>query len=146
MKEADPELLKAQSGIAPALALVGDWVGAGQAHGEPITATLKVRSVLSDTQVEVWERVGEGDEAHEDVCFYRFDVASGQIRVLHLMAPALVTEYAVEVVPDGLVWVTPPKSPAVLWTLRGAELVSEVIWPDQRVAEVKLRYRRLANP
>jgi hypothetical protein len=146
MKEADPALLRAQSGIAPAMVLIGDWIGTGQAHGEPITATLKVRSVLSDTQVEVWERVGVGDDAHEDVCFYRFDAGSGQIRVLHLMSPAAVAEYAVEVAADGLVWVTPPKSPAVLWTLQGAELVSEVIWPDQRVAEVKLRYRRLANP
>jgi len=146
VSSADPNLLVARAGIAPAMALIGDWVGVGQAHGEPITATLKVRSVLSDTQVEVWERVGEGPDAHEDVCFYRFDVASGQIRVLHLMAPALVAEYAVEVAPDGLVWVTPPKTPAVLWTMQGVELVSEVIWPDQRVAEVTLRYRRLANP
>lgn len=129
-----------RAGLAPALVLVGDWVGDGHAHGEPVVATLTVRAVLGGTQIEVWERVGE----HEDVCFYRFDAATGQLRVLHLMAPALVAEYPVEASVDGLVWVTPPSTPAVVWSYDplGDALVSEVYWPDQRVAEVRIRYGR----
>ncbi len=141
MSDWDRHLQLARSGLAPAMPLVGDWIGEGRAHGEAVTASLRVRSVLSDTQLELWERVGD----HEDVCFYRFDVGSGQLRVVHLMAGA-VADHAVEASPDGLVWVTPPSVPAVVWSLRvtgaGEELRSEVFWPDQRVAEVEILYRR----
>jgi len=130
----------ARAGLGPAAVLVGDWVGVGHAHGEPVTATLQVRPVLDGTQLQVLEQVGE----HQDISFYRFDVATGQLRVVHLMAPALVAEYAVELTGDGLVWVTAPAAPTVVWTydpLAGS-VTSEVYWPDQRVAEVKLRYTR----
>lgn len=130
----------ARAGLAPAGVLVGDWVGVGHAHGEPVTATLQVRPVLDGTQLQVLEQVG----AHQDISFYRFDVATGQLRVVHLMAPALVAEYAVELTGDGLVWVTAPTAPTVVWTYDplGGAVTSEVYWPDQRVAEVKLRYTR----
>ncbi len=138
----------AQSGLAPALALVGRWEGDGIAHGEAVRGVLTVRAVLDATHIEVWERLeplvaGGSVVAHEDVCFYRYDVASAQIRVLHLMAPAVVTEYAVEASMDGLVWVTPPNAPSVVWNLRGEALESEVYWPDQRVPEVRIAYRRV---
>ena len=130
----------ARAGLGPALALLGQWSGEGHAHGEPVTATLSVRAVLEGTQIEVIERVGE----HSDLCFYRFDAGTGQLRVLHLMAPALVAEYPVDTTPTGLVWVTPPKVPAVVWSYDPLSdvLTSEVYWPDQRLAEVGVRYRR----
>lgn len=144
MSDWEARFAQARAGVAPALALVGDWQGEGHAHGDPIRATLRVRSVLADTQIEVWERVGEGADAHEDVCFYRYDPDRAELRVLHLMAPAEVAEHAVEPTGSGFVWVTPPSAPAVVWTLQGAELVTEVVWPDQRVAEVRIVYRRVA--
>lgn len=134
------QFVVARSGLAPALVLVGGWSGEGIAHGEPVTAALDVRAVLQGTSIEVQERVGD----HEDVCYYRFDASTGQLRVLHLMAPAIVNEYAVEPSLDGLVWVTPPSAPAVVWSYDplGDVLTSEVYWPDQRSPEVRIRYRR----
>jgi hypothetical protein len=133
----EARLALARERLAPALIMTGTWAGDGHAHGEPVTASLRVRPVLGDTVLEVWEQVGE----HEDLSLYRFDPDDGQLKVLHLMAGALA-EHPVELTPDGMVWVTPPDQPSVVWTLLGADLQSEVVWPGQRVAEVLLRYRR----
>lgn len=149
MSDWEQRLALARSGLAPAMAWVGEWRGEGTAHGEPVEATLRVRAVLGDTQIEVWERVaplaGAAGEPHEDVCSYRFDVGTAQVRVVHLMAPALVAEYAVELSLDGVVWVTPPNTPAVVWSQVGETLQSEVYWPDQRVPEVRIVYRRASG-
>lgn len=123
--------------LAPALLLAGDWIGEGQAHGEPVTASLRVRPILGATALEVWERVGD----HEDLSIYRFDPDTGQLEVIHLMEGVLA-QHPVELTPDGLEWITPPGQPGVMWTLRGDTVVSEVVWPRQRVAEVTVRYRR----
>ena len=133
----DGQLALSRARLAPALLLVGEWVGEGHAHGEPVVATMRVRLILGDTVLEVWERVGD----HEDLSLYRYDPADQQRQVLHLMAGALA-EHPVELTPDGLVWVTPPHEPAVVWSIAGADVVSEVVLPGQRVAEVRLRYRR----
>lgn len=134
----ETRLLRTREMLDPVRFLGGDWIGEGQAHGEPITATMAVRSVLGDTMIEVRETVGE----HTDVAYYRFDVDTGQHRVLHLMAGAMVEDHAVELLPDGFVWVTPPTTPAVEWRLDGEGLRCDVVWPGQRVAEVSVRYRR----
>jgi hypothetical protein len=136
--EWEKRVARVKGELAPALALVGDWVGEGHAHGEPIAATLRVRPILDGSVLEVWERVAD----HEDLSLYRFDVETGQLRVLHLMAGAVVAEHPVELTPQGLVWVTPPKEPAVEWSLEGETLRCDVMWPGQRVAEVSVRYRR----
>jgi hypothetical protein len=133
----DAQLALMRARLAPALLLVGEWVGEGHAHGEPVTARLRVRPILGDTVLEVWEKVGE----HEDLSLYRFDPADNQLKVLHLMEGA-TAEHPVELTPDGLVWVTPPQEPAVVWSRVGADVLSEVVWPGQRVAEVQVRYRR----
>ena len=124
--------------LAPAMILAGEWTGVGQAHGDPITATLRVRPILNGTALEVWEKVG-GD--HEDLSIYRFEPDLGQLEVLHLMEGVLA-HHPIELTPDGLVWVTPPGQPAVAWSFRGDHVVSEVVWPRQRVAEVRIVYRR----
>lgn len=131
-------LLLTRAELAPALVLVGDWEGAGQAHGEPITASLRVRPILDGSVIEVWERVGD----HEDLSLYRWDPEHKQLRVLHVMAGALITEHPVEPTPMGIVWITPPSDPAVEWTLEGDTLRCDVVWPGQRIAEVSVRYRR----
>ena len=133
----DLRLALARERLAPAMLLVGEWVGAGHAHGEPVTARLRVRPILDGTALEVWEAVG----AHEDLCIYRFDADNGQLEVTHFL-PGVVSQHPVELTADGLVWVTPPGQPAVVWTMRGAVVVSEVVWPGQRIAEVQLTYRR----
>jgi hypothetical protein len=123
--------------LAPALALTGEWVGQGLAHGEPITARLRVRPILGDTVVEVWEKVG----AHEDLSLYRFEPDTGQLEVLHLMEGRL-EQHPVELTPDGMVWVSLPGQPAVVFSLVGDTVVSEVVWSGQRVPEVRIVYRR----
>lgn len=133
----DLQLANCRAQIAPALILAGDWVGEGHAHGEPVTARLRVRPILDATAVEVWETVGD----HSDLCIYRYDVDSGQLEVVHLMAGAFA-RYPVEASAEGMEWVTGPETPSVVWTLRGDTLTSEVVWPGQRIAEVMIRYRR----
>jgi hypothetical protein len=66
-----------------------------------------------------------------------------QLRVMHLMAGALIADHPVERTMSGLVWVTPPREPAVEWMLEGDTLRCDVIWPDQRIPEVSIRYRRV---
>ncbi len=133
----EERLAACRARLAPALMLAGDWAGEGQAHGEPVTARLRVRPILGDTALEVWERVGD----HEDLCIYRWDPDVAQLEVLHLME-GMLAQHPVELTPEGLVWVTPPGQPGVVWTAQGATVVSEVIWPGQRVAEVRVTYRR----
>ena len=133
----EERLAACRARLAPALALVGDWLGEGQAHGEPVTAALRVRAILDGTALEVWERVAD----HEDLCVYRWDPDTAQLEVVHFYAGALAP-HPVEETPDGLHWVTPPGQPGVVWSVRGANVVSEVIWPGQRVAEVRVTYRR----
>ncbi len=135
----DARVAQARAAVGPAALLAGDWVGEGVAHGEPCGASLRVRVVLDGSMVEAAERVGE----HEDRCFYRWDVDTSQLRVLHLLPGALLEDHAVELVPDGLVWVTGPTQPAVEWTLRGPELQCAVTWPGAREPEVLVRYRRV---
>ena len=133
----DLRLAVCRQRLAPALALAGDWVGEGQAHGDPVTASLRVRPILGGTALEVWERVGD----HEDLCVYRWDADISQLEVVHFMEGSLA-QHPVELTPDGMVWVTAPGQPGVVWSLQGATAVSEVIWPGQRVAEVRIVYRR----
>lgn len=133
----EARLATARERLVPALLLAGEWLGEGHAHGEPVTAKLRVRPILDGTALEVWERVG----AHEDLSVYRFDVDTEQLEVLHLM-PGSINIHPVELTADGLVWITPPSQPSVVWTNRGAVVDCEVVWPGQRIAEVKLTYRR----
>lgn len=137
MSDWENTLAACRDQLAPALFLAGDWVGEGHAHGEPVTATLRVRPILDATAVEVWETVG----GHTDLSIYRFDPDAGHLEVLHLM-PGALARHPVEASAEGLEWVTGPSAPSVLWTLRGDTLTSEVIWPRQRIAEVLVRYRR----
>lgn len=139
----EARLATARDRLAPALLLAGEWVGQGHAHGEPVTARLRVRPILDGTALEVWEQVG----GYEDLCVYRYDADSKQLEVVHLMPGALAV-HPVELTLDGLVWVTPPSQPTVVWTSRGTVggtpvVDSEVLWPGQRIAEVKLTYRRM---
>ncbi|MES2639577.1 MAG: hypothetical protein V4850_08825 [Myxococcota bacterium] len=139
----EARLAAARDRLAPALLLAGEWVGEGHAHGEPVTGRLRVRPILDGTALEVWEQVG----GHEDLCVYRYDADNQQLEVVHLMPGALAI-HPVELTLDGLVWVTPPSQPTVVWTNRGTVggtpvVDSEVVWPGQRIAEVKLTYRRV---
>lgn len=130
-------LARCRQQLAPVAALVGEWEGRGQAHGEPQTGRLRLRLLLDDTVVEVAEQVGE----HEDLCFYRWDDGLRQLRVLHLMAGDSA-EHAVELTAAGLVWVSPPGHPAVEWSFDG-ELRCDVTWPGRKAPEVSMRYRQL---
>ena len=44
--------------------------------------------------------------------------------------------------PATLVWVTPPRAPAVEWSFDGARITSTVTWPGAAAPEVLVRYRR----
>jgi hypothetical protein len=140
-EEWDAKCARVRAEIAPVAVVEGRWIGRGQAHGEPLRGELRIRRVLGDSMVEVWERVGD----HEDLCFYRYDVDTKQLRVLHLMDGAVVAEHPIETTSDGLVWVTPPDQPAVEWRFDGTDLRCDVVWPGRRVAEVSMRYTRAAT-
>lgn len=134
----EERLAHTRAALDPVRILEGNWTGDGQAHGEPVTAHMSVRSILDGSMMEVWETVGD----HTDLSIYRFELETGQHHVLHLMSGATVNEYPVELTLDGLVWITPPTVPSVEWRVQGEILACEVIWPGQRVAEVSIRYRR----
>ena len=134
----DARMAQARAAVGPAALLAGDWVGEAVAHGEPCEARLRVRVILDGTMVEASERVG----SHEDRCFYRWDFDTSQLRVLHLLPGALLEDHPVELVPDGLVWVTGPTQPAVEWTVQGEALRCAVTFPGAREPEVLVRYVR----
>lgn len=128
----------ARAGVAPAAALAGRWIGAGTAHGEPVEARLEVRLLLDGSVVEARERVAD----HEDLCLYRYDVDTAQLRVLHVQAGGLFEDHPVELVLGGLLWVTGPSAPAVEWSTDGASVVCAVIFPGSDQPDVHVRYRR----
>ena len=136
-EEWEARLERARRALAPALTLVGDWIGSGTAHGDAVTASMHVQSILGKTVLKVWERVAE----HEDLSLYRFDPDDGLFKVVHLMA-GHSSEYPVEWTGTGLVWVTPPAVPAVEWIVEGAALRSIVLWPGAPSPEVEIRYER----
>ncbi len=119
-------------------AFLGDWVGAGEAHGEATGGTLSGVALLDGSIVEVTERTGD----HDDKSFYRFDPDLGGYQVLHMMAGAHLREYPVEFTESGLVWVTPPGEPSVEWSFTPGELCCEVVWPGDLRPEVRVRWRR----
>ena len=140
MTDWEAQVARARAEVAPARLLEGSWVGRGLAHGEPVSATLEVRAILDGTVVEARERVGE----HEDLCLYRWDAETRQLRVLHVQPGAVVDDHPVEVLPPAaLVWVTGPLAPAVEWTFDGQTLRSAVTWPGAAAPEVLLAYRRV---
>lgn len=118
---------------------LGEWQGAGQAHGEPTAGALRGESLLDGSFVEVRERSPD----HEDRTIYRWEPEDGSLRVLHLMAGATLREYPVERTERGLVWITPPGEPAVEWQLGADELVCEVTWPGEAEPEVRMVWRRV---
>lgn len=135
----EAQVARALAEIAPACMLEGEWVGEGLAHGEPVTATLSVRAILDGSVVEARERMGD----HEDLCLYRWDAESQQLRVLHVQPGAVFDDHPVEIaLPATLVWVTPPRAPAVEWSFDGARITSTVTWPGAAAPEVLVRYRR----
>jgi hypothetical protein len=138
---ADPweeRLAATRAGVAPAAMLAGRWIGEGTAHGEPVRARLSVRLLLDGSVVEARERVGD----HEDLCLYRYDVDTAQLRVLHVQPGALFEDHPVEGVPGGLVWVTGPLTPTVEWTTDGVTVACAVTFPGASEPDVRVRYRR----
>jgi hypothetical protein len=124
--------------LAFATALLGEWVGRGTAHEAEVEAALGLRLVLDGTAIEARERVGD----HEDLCLYRWDADERRYVVHHFMAGAAAL-HAVELTPRGMVWVTPPFSPAVEWWVDGEDLRCDVVWPQGGEPEVAIRYRRV---
>lgn len=129
----------ARDALSPFTPLLGRWLGEGETHGAPTRGEIEVRSVLEGTTIEVRERSGD----YEDISFYRWDHESAQLRVLHL-SPGQLEDHPVEVLPDGLVWVTGPTAPAVEWRLEGEGFSCYVIWPKTRHVEVVMRYQKPA--
>lgn len=140
MAELDWEtrVTRARAEAAAFLPFVGDWVGAGTAHGESATGTLRGASILDGSFVEVRER----STGHEDRCFYRYEAEDGSLRVMHFLGGGLVREYPVERTDVGLVWVSPPGEPLVEWFFSADELRCEVTWPGAPAPDVCMTWRR----
>ena len=149
-EQADDIHRRAVAALAPLRWMEGTWAGIGTAHGEPVTGRLTARAALGDSFLEVRERLtdSDGNEDHEDVCYYRQDPERG-LRVLHLMAPATVVDREVRLLPSsdpGVLlfrWYENPFSPRVDFAWNGTELRLEVWLPFEPAPQVSLLYRRL---
>lgn len=126
--------------------LVGNWQGSGQAHGEPITATLHARLCLADTFLEATEHLFDASGAldHEDICFYRYDEREGHLRVRQLTVPALHAERMVLPLPEGGIrWYEGPLGIQVFFIPQpDGSLVERVFLPLQDRPAITIRYQR----
>ncbi len=147
--------------------LEGSWLGEGVAHSTRLTARLDAHWAFDKTFLEVRERTydAEGVQDHEDVAWYRYDSEDDQLKVLHLMAPAHVTDRIVVSLADdaataigeqlaeehggtppeveGFWWYGGPFAPRVRVVRIGDELRTAVIFPGDALPAVRIRYRRI---
>lgn len=139
-------LERAAKAALPALDfLLGDWEGAGQAHGQPLTGTLTARRILGGTVVETRERLFDAAGAldHEDLALYRVEPDRG-LFVQHLQPPGWSSEHAVEPVEGGIAWDAGPVEPRVVLHLEGDTLVTAVLFPFDPQPVATMRYRKVA--
>ena len=124
----------ARNGLNALRFLLGEWTGHGESDGVEVTGTCLVRAVLSNTFVQVDEKLfdASGTIIHEDLCFYRFEPTDGRIHLTPMMAHAWSTERSVEVLPDesGIRWFDGPFSPIVKLIKSPSGFRSEVWLPS----------------
>lgn len=129
--------------------LVGDWAGAGQSHGAPVTGRLQVRAILGGTFVEAREVLfdAEGRPDHEDLCVYRWDPESGALRVTQYLSPGWVENHVVEPLPTGGVrWATGPLGPRVEFSAPAPDALLIQVWlPMESEPAHVVRYSRLVS-
>ena len=118
--------------------ILGDWQGAGEAHGLATKGVLSVRRILDGSIVEAAERTGD----HEDRCYYRFEPEQGGFVVLHMLGGALFREHPVEFTAEGFVWINPPGEPTVEWVVTPDGLRCDVRWPSDDLPEVRTFWTR----
>lgn len=136
----DARLARTRAEIGRFDPMIGDWVGAGEAHGQAAAGTLVVRRILDGSVLEAVESSGD----HEDRSFYRFEPEQGGFTVLHMLPGATFREHPVEFTGEGLVWVGPPTEPSVEWVFGSDTLRCDVRWPGDDLPEVRMHWTRRA--
>lgn len=128
--------------------LVGDWAGAGQSHGVPVTGRLQVRAILGGTFVEAREVLfdAQGERDHEDLCVYRWDPDAGALRVTQYLSPGWVENHIVEpLATGGIRWNTGPLGPRVELSAPAPDALLVRVWlPMEPEPAHVVRYQRLA--
>lgn len=136
----------ARQRLAPLSFLVGRWSGVGHSHGAPMTGQLIAEWVLSETVLQVRERLfdEQGIIDHEDLTFYHYKRPDQKIWVQQMTAPALFSERPVLLLEDGSVrWYEGPVGPKVFLRPAGADgLTIEVFLPLAETPALTMRYHR----
>jgi len=125
--------------------LLGEWDGAGQAHGQPLTGRLLARRILGGTVVETRETLHDaaGELDHEDLALYRCAPDRG-LFVQHLQSPGWSSEHAVELLDPGVAWDAGPVEPRVELVPHEGELLTFVFFPFDPKPVAQMRYRKVA--
>lgn len=133
----------ARRGLPALDPLLGDWVGAGEAHGAPLTGRLHISRALQGTAVLHRESLFSATGAldYEDLAIYRCDPDRG-LFVQHFQAPGWLSEAQVEPLPGGVAWVTTPVEPRVELVVQDDVLTVSVWFAFQPVPASQMIYRR----
>ncbi len=127
------ELVRA--GLEPLRFLVGEWVGTGISHGEPVRGRMRATLEVDQTFLMTRETgiAADGTVDFEDLAIYRWEGAEQTLKVRHMQAPGTAQEYHVEPVtvpdaPDGVQWNAGPFSPRVLLRPDGHGGLHTEVW------------------
>ncbi len=135
---------RADAGLAPVRCIVGDWIGEGHCHGEPVTGRMHGAAVIDGSWIEVEETLtgADGGVVHTDRSLYRFNVEAEAIEAIQLFERASMTNSLVESTDDGFRWITGPGAPQLRFVVEGDVLRYTVILPGEDAAASEMTYRR----
>ena len=131
-------------GLAPVRCLIGDWIGEGQCHGEPVVGRIRGESVIDGSWIEVEETLCDqgGTVVHNDRSLYRYNVESEALEAIQLFERASMTTNLVEATHDGFRWITGPGAPQLRFFIEGEGLRYTVILPGEDAPAAEMTYRR----
>ena len=140
----DPQDETEHAGLDPILFLLGEWVGRGVSHGEPVQGRVVVRPLMDGSWLEateIWIN-DSGIAIHTDVSFYRFDSQNDCIEVIQLSEQAHRIIRTVELQPQGFRWITGPGSPQLRFWSMDMGFRYAVTMPGDDAPVVEMAYER----